>query len=523
MNEQESLLKVQEILLECNLPENIAGLIADARKFSLIEGVNSSFGDIIRPDDHTVDVILGNVDGKSWTSLALANCLKMQLARYANPIFRLSYYEQIKSWKKNYLTISDIVTKVYQELAEIIEELQLNPVIFYGRFNLLGNSFEYINTGFDNFIYFNSVKKEYVEIPMNNLPYSPRRKTEYVEDEKNFIYELSKFYFNSNDLFIFLDNGFFNKNQSTNSIYNKNELIKTISTLQESSLSEILNAVENSFFEFLTEKAYKHNLNVMLFKVEKVKLSTILYESDAKFLSDMSLLTAVREFIQQACLRGLGNTERLGSMMQLAITEIFTNIVRHAYDMDPHQQVDIHCTLFNNGIGVTISDKGKSFDPSTISYPSFSGDKEGGFGWYLVEKIIGTISYFKKKEENGWNRLVLFKQYIFYDKDELYSYYIEDRSLIAILQFDALNVTSTTTVCKEIDLLCKKNDIHSVVLNMVNIQFADYDSLILLASTLGKMYQLKLIDISGGLKTILKILRMDLLFDTNYVDSGELL
>jgi anti-sigma regulatory factor (Ser/Thr protein kinase) len=82
--------------------------------------------------------------------------------------------------------------------------------------------------------------------------------------------------------------------------------------------------------------------------------------------------------------------------VQTAVDEACTNIMKYAYSAEGGI-ITILCELQENDFVVTIKDKGKPFDPSSVPPPDLDTDldkrKIGGLGIYLMRKLMDDVSY----------------------------------------------------------------------------------------------------------------------------------
>jgi serine/threonine-protein kinase RsbW len=92
-------------------------------------------------------------------------------------------------------------------------------------------------------------------------------------------------------------------------------------------------------------------------------------------------------------------------LIELAISEICTNIVKHAYaglDGSIRGQV----TLLTNGVQLDFYDRGEGFDPTSIPEPNADPHnlREGGYGLHIVRQIMDVVSYESDAEAgNHWH------------------------------------------------------------------------------------------------------------------------
>jgi serine/threonine-protein kinase RsbW len=96
--------------------------------------------------------------------------------------------------------------------------------------------------------------------------------------------------------------------------------------------------------------------------------------------------------------------------VQTAVDEACTNIIKYAYSKGVGI-ITINCEMQGNDFVVTIRDKGKPFDPSSVPPPDLEADldkrKIGGLGIYLMRIMMDDVSYSFDAEKG--NTLVMRK------------------------------------------------------------------------------------------------------------------
>ncbi|MEI6262407.1 MAG: acetate--CoA ligase [Deltaproteobacteria bacterium] len=106
-------------------------------------------------------------------------------------------------------------------------------------------------------------------------------------------------------------------------------------------------------------------------------------------------------------LHGLSNSLIYGA--NLAIEELFVNIVSHAYEDGREHIIGIGLSLTGKKLTITIEDDGKEFDPTSIpNRPteriSLDDIEDMELGLRMVRKLADVITY---KREDGQNRVTL--------------------------------------------------------------------------------------------------------------------
>lgn len=97
--------------------------------------------------------------------------------------------------------------------------------------------------------------------------------------------------------------------------------------------------------------------------------------------------------------------------LQLALEEVFTNIVSYGYEDDQVHEVHVEIAVQDGTVTVRVEDDGRPFDPLQKPPPDVTAPLEeravGGLGIYLVRKLMDSAEY---RREGGRNILLLSKK-----------------------------------------------------------------------------------------------------------------
>lgn len=127
--------------------------------------------------------------------------------------------------------------------------------------------------------------------------------------------------------------------------------------------------------------------------------STIVKTVDFSYPADIQHLNNISKEIINTCrqlpaLASVSSADDFIYLIELAISEICTNIIKHAYYAS-EGNITGSITLLNNGVQLDFYDQGASFDPTSIPRPSTDPYKlvEGGYGLHIVRQIMDVVSY----------------------------------------------------------------------------------------------------------------------------------
>jgi len=96
-------------------------------------------------------------------------------------------------------------------------------------------------------------------------------------------------------------------------------------------------------------------------------------------------------------------------LVELAVSEICTNIIQHAYRR-AGGEIRGSLTRLPNGIQIDLYDDGESFDPSSVPEPATQANSlnEGGYGLHIVRQIMDRALYQANTPKGNHWRLIKF-------------------------------------------------------------------------------------------------------------------
>ena len=119
--------------------------------------------------------------------------------------------------------------------------------------------------------------------------------------------------------------------------------------------------------------------------------------------SDAAQLPQLTQFLQQFwSAAGLPPAEAM--TFELALEEIFMNIVMHGSQPGVTPWVEVSLALAADGLTMTVEDNGPQFDPLSLPPPDVTATladrKVGGLGVFLVRNIMDTVTYARTAGRN---------------------------------------------------------------------------------------------------------------------------
>jgi serine/threonine-protein kinase RsbW len=95
--------------------------------------------------------------------------------------------------------------------------------------------------------------------------------------------------------------------------------------------------------------------------------------------------------------------------IELALGEALANVIEHAYEGQPDQEIHLNLTIDETKLSLTIRDFGHKFDQAKYHPPNLSEAKEGGYGVYLIEQLMDEVRYLNPDGKGTQLNLIKYK------------------------------------------------------------------------------------------------------------------
>ncbi|MGE3173638.1 MAG: ATP-binding protein [Planctomycetota bacterium] len=91
----------------------------------------------------------------------------------------------------------------------------------------------------------------------------------------------------------------------------------------------------------------------------------------------------------------------------LALQEMVTNVLRHAYELDETLPIEVQFTVTGDSFEVELRDQGPEFDPlehdtGGLGLVEQMPAEAGGYGIYIARMVMDEVVYARR---DGWNTL----------------------------------------------------------------------------------------------------------------------
>ena len=107
-------------------------------------------------------------------------------------------------------------------------------------------------------------------------------------------------------------------------------------------------------------------------------------------------LELIREFVSNIASKAGFDSENVNKI-ELAVDEACSNVIKHAYEKNDNQLIDVAIEIDKNKFTVFVTDKGKGFDVKKLKTPDMTEYlqqmKVGGLGIYLIRSLMDEVDF----------------------------------------------------------------------------------------------------------------------------------
>lgn len=112
--------------------------------------------------------------------------------------------------------------------------------------------------------------------------------------------------------------------------------------------------------------------------------------------AEAAQLAVLNRFLQEFS-AGAGLTPGCVQTLELALEEIFMNVVMHGAQPGLTPRVEVSLSVASDMVTMAVEDDGPPFDPLSLPPPDLTVGLEdrrvGGLGVYLVREVMDEVSY----------------------------------------------------------------------------------------------------------------------------------
>jgi serine phosphatase RsbU (regulator of sigma subunit)/anti-sigma regulatory factor (Ser/Thr protein kinase)/rRNA-processing protein FCF1 len=392
--ELEIAAEIQSTLLPAQLPQ--MGGVSMAVSSAPAAEVGSDFYDFITVDDRHLTLVIGDIAGKGIPAALLISVTRTLLRVEA---MRGEPPHKIIQQANNIL---------YQDLDRVGSSIR----IFVATVDTFEGKLTYANAGHTPTLLYRAETRAVEQLEANStaIGLSAQQRVD------SRIVDL-----HSGDTLVFYTDGVINAQSANNDLFGLGRLIYIVEARGNDSPEALQQHIQAEVVNFNKHAATRDDETLLIVKmlpysdmVAPQHISTLIKTVDFLYPADTNYLSEISRQISATCreLPSLPTGSRGDDfiyLIELAISEICTNIIKHAYG-GQKGEIRGQITLLNNGVELDFYDQGIRFDPNMVPEPQADPHQlnEGGYGLHIVRQIMDVVAYENKPGQGNHWRLIKF-------------------------------------------------------------------------------------------------------------------
>ena len=385
--------RIQQALLISEPPYSfadyqVAALTIPSRK------IDGDFYDFLSHPNHCLDIIFGDVMGKGVPAALLAAGSKTEFLRSMSHLLTSSRRGVIPSPQ-------NIVNNVHSILTPQLMALDSFVTLTYARFDPDVQKITLVDCGNTRILRCHADSGAIEHLAGFNVPLG------FATSE---VYAQAEFDYNMGDVFVLYSDGATEARGENGEMFGIQRLSELIVEKRHLTPHQMLAAIKKRLREFVGESILTDDFTCVVVKIiSEISISTRPSSDEMEISSSLTELATVRDFLRGFCeLRGeCGLNEHETHLLELAATEVASNIIKHAYKGIEEQPIWIRIELARESLKVKFSHNGDPFEhPEQIPLPSIDSAKEGGFGLFIINRSVDDINYGTDSEGKQYIELI---------------------------------------------------------------------------------------------------------------------
>ena len=196
-------------------------------------------------------------------------------------------------------------------------------------------------------------------------------------------------------LFVYTD-GVAEATNAVDELFGMDRTVAALNEAKDCSPKEILENVKNRVDEFVGDAPQFDDLTMLCIEYKGMNENEIVIDAKLENVSDAI------DFLSQEA-EELPLSLRDKHHMEIAMDEIVSNVARYAYK-DKSGKASVRIDTDSKGITITVTDSGVPYNPLETPDPdiTLSADERGigGYGIYIVKKVMDEVTYEYKDNKN---------------------------------------------------------------------------------------------------------------------------
>ena len=391
--ELEIAAEIQESLLPTTLPQ--VGGFSIAVSSEPASEVGGDFYDFVTVDDRNLTLIMGDVAGKGIPAAMLTSVTRTML--------------RVEAMRGE--TPQRIIQQANSVLHQDLGRADSFVTVFVATIDTVDGTLNYASAGHTPTLLWRAESRTTEQLRSTSPPIGIVGYDGHIPQT---------IHLKPGDTLVFYTDGITEAQSPRGDFFGINRLIYILESRFSESPARLQQYIQAEIANFRRDALGRDDATLLIVKMlpqsdmtRPQDISTIIKTVDFSYPADIVHLSDISQQVKTACrelptLKNSFDAEDFIYLVELAISEICTNIIRHAY-VGKEGNLDGRITLLNNGIQLDFYDTGISFDPNTVPQPKITDQLiEGGYGLHIVRQVMDVVSYeHHPKRGNHWYLLKL--------------------------------------------------------------------------------------------------------------------
>jgi len=353
--------------------------------------IDGDFYGFFSYDDRRFDVVLGDVMGKGIPAALLGAAAKIQFTRAVSHLLVATRGLPPRPGDTANL-VHAVLTPELQTLGSFITAALVHVDLERGVLDL-------VDCGHTRTLHQRAADGSVEPLEGVNLPFG---------FDANEVYRSVGFSFQPGDRFLLYSDGVLDAQAPSGERFGLERLVALLQRHASTAPRAVLDALAAELAAFAGGAAPADDVTAVLVATAGGPPAERRVERRT-FAADVEQLPAVRAFVRAAVLAAPGlivGEESLGQL-ELVVDETAANVVRHALLPDRRARYAVTVSVSAPHVEVRFTHHGRGFDPAAVPPPAFDGSREGGFGLYVVARLVDQVRY--ADPPDGGHEIVLSK------------------------------------------------------------------------------------------------------------------
>ena len=380
--------KIQQTLLLGTPPNDMPGLQMAALTIPS-QSVDGDFYDFFKHSDHCIDLVIGDVMGKGIPGALLGAGTKNHFLR-AN--------SQLAASPTELPTPEKIVQFVHDKMVRELIGLHTFVTLCYARFDINQMRLMLVDCGHTKTIHYQRATGKYNLLQSLNVPLG------FNQEE---IYRQLTVPVAVGDILFFYSDGITEARNEAGHFFGVERLVDCIQQHAHLTSEELVNYVYKDVAGFSHSRTFDDDLTCTAVKFSTEEALPVASET-IDITSELDQLDAVRHFVHHFNRKHVrpALAEEAVWELELALHEVASNIMRHAYHGHQGHKIRVESELFADRLIFRFVHQGEAFDLTT-EMKSLDRNHKKGFGVFLIDQCVDQHIY--TRDRDGLNRIWLVK------------------------------------------------------------------------------------------------------------------